>query len=100
VDTATAEKIARNNAVFRDANDEIAGAAAEHGLKGGAPVPFVCECSDPRCTKLIRLTLEDYEAVRRNPRWFFHAAGHETSIPGAVRPVEDRGDWVLVEKMG
>ncbi|HEY2776846.1 MAG TPA: hypothetical protein VGI77_02995 [Gaiellaceae bacterium] len=39
MDDATAEKIGRNNAVFREANGEIATAAIEHGLDHGTPFP-------------------------------------------------------------
>ncbi len=100
MDGASPEKIARNNAVFRDANDEIALAASDHGLRDGRPVPFVCECSDPRCTELIRLTLDEYGRVRSNARWFVHAPGHEAHIPGVVRVLERHTGYLLVEKIG
>ena len=95
-----AEKIARNNAVFRDANDEIDTAAEDHGLDDGRPVPFICECSDPRCTQIISLTLEEYRGVRNNPRWFVHALGHEEAIPGVVQAIERNDRYLLVEKVG
>ena len=97
---AAAEKIARNNAAFRDANNEISVAAGEHGLDDGRPVPFICECSEPRCTQIIRLTLAEYRCVRSNPRWFAHAPGHEEVIPGAVEQVDRNDRYVLVEKVG
>jgi hypothetical protein len=100
VNDAAAEKIARNNAVFRDANNEISVAAGEHGLDDGRPVPFICECSEPRCTQIISLTLAEYRHVRSNPRWFAHALGHEEVIPGAVEQVDRNDRYVLVEKVG
>ena len=100
VDDASTEKIARNNAVFRDANEAIADAASRHGLDDGRLVPFVCECSDRGCTKVIRLTLDDYRRIRDNPRWFAHARGHEASVPGAVRLVDEGADHAVVEKLG
>jgi hypothetical protein len=96
----SAEKVARNNAVFRGANDEIRNAAAEHGLDDGRPTPFICECSDPRCTQILSLTLAEYGHVRSNPRWFAHAPGHETEVPGIVEPVERKDGYVLVQKVG
>jgi hypothetical protein len=99
-DDATADKIARNNAAFRKANEAIAVAAAQHGLDDGRVVPFVCECSEASCTKVIRLTLHDYRRVRDNPRWFVHAKGHEATVAGAVRLVEEGDDFALVEKVG
>ncbi len=100
MDDATAEKIARNNDVFRDANDGIELAATEHGLDADRLVPFICECSDPRCTTVIRLTLEEYRGVRSSPRRFAHAPGHETHVEGAVQPLESKERYVLVEKVG
>jgi hypothetical protein len=100
MDDATAEKIARNNSVFRDANEGIAGAATEHGLDVNRPTPFICECSDPKCTRLIPLSLLDYRRVRSDPRWFVHARGHEAEIPGVVALVEENEDYLLVQKIG
>ena len=99
VDDASAEKVARNNAVFRAANEEIAAAAEEHGLDDGRPIPFICECSDPRCTEIILLTLTEYGRVRSNPRWFAHATGHDADIPDAVRLLENHERYALAEKI-
>jgi hypothetical protein len=100
MDDSAAEKIARNNALFRDANDEIESAATDFGLDDGRIVPFICECSDERCTQIIRLTLAEYRHVRSNRRWFAHAPQHEQAIPGVVRLVEQEDRFVLVEKVG
>jgi hypothetical protein len=98
--TEDAEKVARNNALFRDANERIESAAADADLGVDNPIPFICECSDRACTTLIRLSLDDYRRVRSNSRWFAHAPGHEESLDGAVRPLEQHGAYVLVEKVG
>lgn len=100
MDRATAEKIARNNSLFRAANEEIASVAGEHGLDEDRSVPFICECSDRRCTQLIRVPLDEYRSVRRNPRHFIHAKGHEAFVPSAVRTVRECGDYAVVEKVG
>jgi hypothetical protein len=100
VDDATAEKLGRNNARFRAANDEIEEAATDHGLEDARPVPFICECSDGRCTTIIRLTLDEYREMRAHPRRFAHAPGHEEAMPGVVRPVERTDRYVVVEKLG
>ena len=94
-----ARRIAENNDRFRSANERIARVAGEKGL-GESPIPFVCECSDPGCVQLVSLTLGDYRRVRDNDRWFLHARGHEHSVAGAIRPVEENDGWVLVEKIG
>lgn len=99
MDDATAEKIARNNSTFRDANDGIEVAAVNHRFDRGQRIPFICECSDDRCTEIIRLTIEEYEHVRSNQRWFAHAVGHEETVDGAVETVERHPRFVLVEKI-
>ena len=99
MDDASAEKVARNNASFRAANEGIAEAAEEHGLDDGRPVPFICECSDPRCTEIILLTLTEYKRVRSSSRWFAHASGHDSDLPDAVRLLEDHQRYVLAEKI-
>lgn len=99
MDDATAEKIARNNAMFRDANDQIEIAATEYGIETSQPVPFICECSNPRCVEIILLTLEEYGHVRSNPRWFAHAVNHERRVEDAVEPVEDHPGYLVIEKI-
>jgi hypothetical protein len=94
------ERLAENQATFRSANERIEAAAEDMGLY--EPVPFICECSDERCTEIVRLTLTDYEDVRANPRRFFNAPGHERlSVgAGAAVVVERRPSYVLVDKIG
>jgi hypothetical protein len=77
----------------------IEGAAIEHHVGRGEPLPFICECSDGRCVEIIRLTLEQYAHVRSNERWFAHAVGHEEAVEGAVATVEQHPGFVLVEKI-
>jgi hypothetical protein len=99
VDDAAAEKIARNNATFRDANERIDETAETFGLDREEPLPFICECSDRRCVEIIGLTLTEYDHVRSNPRWFAHAPNHEEQIAGVVEAVERHSRYVLVEKI-
>jgi hypothetical protein len=99
VDDATAEKIAWNNSTFRDANDAIEVAAVEHRFDRDQPIPFICECSDGRCTEIVSLTLEEYQHIRSNERWFAHSVGHEEAVEGAVVTVERHSRFVVVEKI-
>ena len=91
-----AERVAKNDAVFRRANEQIERAAETYDVE---PAPFLCECADERCTEIVRLTLEEYEAVRSHPRRFLHAPGHESSGEH-VRVVANRGNYLVVEKVG
>jgi hypothetical protein len=96
----TQERIALNQVRFREANEQIELTADSMGLVG--PVPFICECADNSCVEIVRLSMEDYEDVRLDPRLFFCAPGHEAiaveSGAGVVTRREDR--HVLVEKVG
>jgi hypothetical protein len=93
-----AEQVARNDAVFRAANERIEDAAAE--LRAAEPLPFICECADTTCRELILLTRSEYERVRSNSTWFAVAAGHEDGSESESRIVEQRDAYVVVEKIG
>jgi hypothetical protein len=73
----TAERIARNDSAFREANEQIGAKAREHHTAADQPVPFICECADPSCTSILQLTLVEYEDVRGDSRQFMNALGHE-----------------------
>jgi hypothetical protein len=89
------ERAAKNEISFREANERLGEKRVE--LDAAGRTPFLCECSDARCTELVRLTLAEYERVRSNPRWFLVASGHD---PGASRAAEERGGYAIVEKTG
>ena len=99
MDDASAERIAANEATFRDANERIQKRARE--LDFPDPVPFICECGDAQCREILRLTLEEYESVRRaGGASFFLVPGHEQAAgsSGIVRGQNDR--FAVVELVG
>jgi hypothetical protein len=81
--------------VFRGANERIAESARELGFE--FPVPFLCECSDRRCSRFIRLTLEEYEEARTDPHRYLTSSGHE--VTGALVIARDER-FALAEKLG
>jgi hypothetical protein len=97
VDGLTEERIARNNATFRDANEHISAAAGVYGID--SPVPFICECADAGCSEIVPLTLEEYEQVRAHSRHFLHVPGHQDAA-GTAQIVTQRDGYVIVEKLG
>ncbi len=97
-DDRIAERIARNDATFRDANDRIGAAAAEHDVVDA--VPFICECADERCTEIVRLSLEEYDHVRLEPTHFVNAIGHETAARGYGEVIARNDRFVVVRKTG
>jgi hypothetical protein len=93
----TAERIAKNDAAFRAANEQIRQRAEEIGLD--ERIPFLCECAREDCTEIVRLTPEAYEAIRASPRRFFSARGHEGDA-GAAEVVREEEGYAVVEKRG
>jgi len=93
-------RIAKNQATFRAANDNIEAAAGQIGVDGD--LPFICECAEPTCTDIVRIAPAVYKDVRRHPRLFFSIPGHEATDvhAGIGRIVERRDGYVLVEKTG
>jgi ABC-type enterochelin transport system ATPase subunit len=94
------ERIALNQSTFRQENERIEATAETMALLGR--VPFICECGDAECAEIVRLTLDEYEAVREHSRRFFNFPGHEAlSIrAGAAVVVANQGEYVLVDKIG
>ena len=93
--TAEEERLARNEATFREANERVN--AAANRLELDQLVPFICECGRQECMTIVRVTTEDYERIRAVPTHFLYAAGHEKSIPSS-RWVETLEGAVVVEK--
>lgn len=98
MDDRTSERIGRNDATFREANEGIAAAAG--GLDLADRIPFICECAEPACTAIVLLSLDEYEAIRDNATHFLNAPGHEVAAQDAGRKVGDEPGYVVVEKLG
>lgn len=98
MDRITQERIAVNDARFREANENIRDTADEQEFPGA--VPFICECADPACTTLVRMSVEEYEAIRAEPAHFLNAPGHDEAAEGASRVVRHADGYVVVEKVG
>ena len=69
------ERAARNEVLFREANEKLGEKRQELDIEGRTP--FICECGDPT--------------------WFLVAHDHETQ---SARLVEEHEDYVIVEKVG
>jgi hypothetical protein len=90
------ERAARNEAVFRDANEELEARREELTAVAGR-TPFLCECADPYCKAPILMTLEEYEAVRSKPNRFVLEPGHRTS---EATVIQETDRFLVVEKSG
>ena len=91
------ERIAKNNEIFRDANEHIRAKADEYQTTIER-IPFLCECPREECTEIVPLTLDQYSDVRANDSHFFTLPEHaEAERPlGTVIGRED--GYVIVEK--
>lgn len=94
---ARQERLARNEALFRDVNERVRAIAAVHGDDDHV-YEFYCECSNADCTFQLKATLADYEGVRAHPARFVIAPQH--SLPEIEEVIEKAEGWWVVEKIG
>jgi hypothetical protein len=87
------ERVARNEALFREVNEQIK--QVNEDTPAGSEADFVCECGDPDCTDPVSLTLVEYEEVRRDATHFAVRPGH---VVPDVEVVVARNDRFAVVK--
>jgi hypothetical protein len=92
-----AARVAMNQARFREANEEIEPKAVIAGVE---TVPFICECANPNCTKIVRVTIREYESVRAEPVLFLNAPGHEVHSAEYGEVVSRNERYVVTRKIG
>ena len=91
------QRAARNEALFREVNENIARLEERHGMPGTEAV-YICECADAACVEQLAVAPEAYRRVREKPRLFLVLPGHED--PQLERVVERHPDYFVVEKTG
>lgn len=89
------ERIALNEAVFREVNERIQDLAETFDLNED-PLDLVCECGETTCVQRITMTRAEYEHVRSEPRRFAVHPGHE--IPDVESVVDRRKGYDIVQK--
>ena len=92
------QRIARNDVIFREANERMGETAEEYGAQ--TSIPFLCECADQECREIVRLTLEQFHEVRSHPRHFLNVPGHEASAHGWAQVIARTDGYVTVAKIG
>jgi hypothetical protein len=93
----SAERVALNDATFRNANERIEEKAESLDFD---TAPFLCECADETCMQVIPLTLQEYEEIRAEPTHFVNVPGHQVTAGPHARVVAEREGHVIVEKVG
>jgi hypothetical protein len=94
----SAERIARNDAAFRAANERILERVEEYGQPPS--IPFLCECFREDCREIVWLTAVSYEEIRGDPRRFFNVPAHAEVDGEAALVVRRELGYVVVEKQG
>lgn len=97
MDDPRKERIARNEASFREINERLS-----QGLRLVPDNPelleFICECGHETCDQHVQLSLREYEQVRLDSRRFAIVPGHVIRDTEQIVSSNDRFD--VVEKLG
>jgi hypothetical protein len=93
--TTREERIAFNEALFRQVNERVAEALTDMG-DDSASIEIFCECGAKECMEKIRVGRGVYEQVRQHSARFFVANGHVA--PDVERVIEDGDSFQIVEK--
>lgn len=94
------QRAARNESLFREVNENIAGLEAEFAKYGATETlpAYVCECADTACSEQLAIDPDTYRRKRNNPRLFFVLPGHQ--VAHLERVVERHRGYLIVEKTG
>jgi hypothetical protein len=96
-----AARQARNEAIHREVNERIAKMDKQAVVAWASDdelFDFLCECGAGKgCDAHVRMTLADYERVRRQDDRFAVAPGHE--IDEVERIVERQETFTIVDKI-
>jgi hypothetical protein len=91
------ERMALNEALFRNANERIRDHAHEHGADHET-IAFYCECSDRDCVERVEISGGEYEVVRSDPAQFIVLPGHlRLEVEEVVRRAPG---FLVVRKIG
>ncbi|MDQ3668699.1 MAG: hypothetical protein M3377_00210 [Actinomycetota bacterium] len=99
MDQGTKDRLAKNEALFRDVNERVREIDERQAVATGTDAfwDFLCECGHGDCTQAMSLTLEEYERTRSSPVHFAVIPGHER--PEVERVLERTDRFLLVEKL-
>jgi hypothetical protein len=95
----TAERVGKNEALFREVNERIRELNDAFDAPTGGPVDFVCECSLEGCRDYVPLTLSEYEDVRSSATRFLVAPGHLWHLESEHEVARQPRYWII-EKTG
>jgi hypothetical protein len=91
-----AERIGRNEALFREVNEQVDDLNRSLSSLGDETMHIVCECGDLGCVDGLVVPLRVYERVRADASIFFVQPGHE--LPDVEEVVEEHAGYHVVRK--
>jgi hypothetical protein len=97
-ESARQERIALNEVTFRQANETLRKRFPDPDDRGLDPYPFLCECGDRRCTRVVEVPLDVYAEIREHPARFLTLPGH--AMPDAEVVIQETDRYEVVEKRG
>ena len=98
--SASEERVARNEALFREFNERVEDMAETFDPRDEGDslrIGFVCECGNLDCLERLDLTRAAYEEVRSDAKRFVVARGHEDM--SIARVVAREEGYLVVEKI-
>ena len=94
-----AERAAMNQMLFRDINERMKD--LESGFTVGFTVgAWICECASHACAERVRMSAEEYEAIRSDGARFFVAPGDEHVWPDVEKVTQRAERYWVVEMIG
>ena len=97
MDERTKDRMAKNEALFRDVNERVKDVDRTHNIPVDDRWDFLCECANSECLERLSLTLAEYEEVRESPTAFVILPGHERREVETVAKETDR--YLVIEKL-
>lgn len=93
------QRAAENQSLYRSVNERIKqlNAALGEVSPDADSYEWLCECADTACTRRVSATLDEYEAVRENPRTFIVVPRH--LYREVERVLEENSRFMIVEKL-
>lgn len=91
-----ARRIGRNEAIFREVNEQIEQLNDRFHAVGNDVLQLVCECGSLECAEQLAVPLRVYEGARADSTLFVIKPGHE--IPDVEDVVSREPDYFVVRK--
>ena len=83
----SSERAARNQSVYRSANEKLKPINAAVHQRGDPLGEWICECADASCELHVLATRLEYEQIRANPRAFIV---YRKRLEDAMRAIADQ----------